>query len=169
MTAFRVLGAFCLFGSGCVLGWKMAGRLKRRLDSLEAMQCFLERLCVSICYVAPPMEEIVRELAADVSFPVVADCLARLEQGKPFPNAFADALRMNATALALTEEDVTLMLRTVERLGRTDAAGQASLLQLGVSELKPRIASAAEIVQRRGRLYRSLGVLGGLACVVLLL
>lgn len=169
MIVFRVLGAFCLLGSGCALGWKTSMRLKRRLDSLEDMRGFLERLHASISYAAPPMEEIVREMAEDGTFFIASECLLRLRHGAPFPEAFAQTLRRNETALSLTREDTALLIRSVERLGRTDAQGQVALLKLGMSELEPRIASAAENVQRKGKLYRSLGVLGGLAGVVLFL
>ena len=169
MNLLRMLGALCLFGCGCALGLWMSARLRRRLRSLEEMRGFFERMCASIGYAAPPMEEVVREIAEDGTLLAARDCLVRLRQGEPFPAAFAKAVQANAAALSLTSEDAALLVRAAERLGRTDAKGQAALLRLGIAELEPQIAAAAEDVRRRGKLYRSLGVLGGLAGVILLI
>ena len=169
VTVCRIAGAVCLFACGCLLGCWRAARLKRRVTSLEEMRGFFEKMCVSIEYAALPMEEIMRDAARSGGPVVFSDCLSRLEGGEPFPEAFAASLRQYAAELALTPEVAGILIRTAERLGRTDAKGQAALLRLGLCELEPGLASASEDARRRGKLFRSLGLLGGLLGVVLFL
>ena len=71
--------------------------------------------------------------------------------------------------MGLTAQDVAVVARAASRIGSTDIDGQLAWLSLVLTEIDGQLAAAAADEQKRGRLFRSLGLLGGAAMVILLL
>lgn len=160
-AALILIAALCA-GSG----FSMAQKLKNRLLLLEAFAHSLSRLQSEIAYAATPLIQAVQSLGA-------------LE---PFWNAFADALmKGESTAqswlraektipLTMVGEKVQLELRKfAQRLGKSTRAEEMTNFARAQELLIIEIASARSELSKKGRMYRGIGVLSGLALVIVLI
>lgn len=98
----------------------------------------------------------------------IQEVLHLTEQGTPFPTAWIQGVRAAKNHMALTEEDTALVLRFGEMIGSTDLDGQLDQIGLLEEQLRQAIQQAGEKCVSTGKLYRSLGVLSGIALVILL-
>lgn len=169
MLIWKLVGAGCMVCCGVCAGTLFSGRLKRRVRSLLELRGFFTGMRASMQYTAAPMEQLVWEAVTPDSPPWLSEALSSLRMGEPFPAAFGSAVERFACDSALTREDVRTVQRLVSRLGTTDANGENALLTLGLTELETRLAAAEQDAARRCRLFRSLGLLGGVLCAVLLM
>ena len=69
----------------------------------------------------------------------------------------------------LTTTDRELLFALGDRLGETDLDGQLSFLELTCEMLKKQQQEASENYRKKGRMYRSVGLLCGLAAGIMVL
>ena len=69
----------------------------------------------------------------------------------------------------LTPTDRELLFALGDRLGETDLEGQLSFLELTCEMLKKQQTEAAENYRKKGRMYRSVGILCGIAAGIMVL
>lgn len=144
----------------------MAQKLKSRLVLLEAFVHSLSRLQSEIAYTATPLMQAVQSLGA-------------LE---PFWSAFADALKKGESTaqswlraektipIAMLGEKVQQELRKfAQRLGKSTRAEEMTNFARVQELLKIEIASARNELLKKGRMYKGIGVLSGLALVIVLI
>lgn len=101
----------------------------------------------------------------DLPFP--SACLCLYEQGMVFPSAWEESLQTE-NLNALTMEDRQILADLGNVLGSTGLQGQIDQLNLLQSRLKSQWEMASQRYAINGKLYRSLGLLGGLLMVILL-
>ena len=101
----------------------------------------------------------------DLPFP--SACLCLYEQGMVFPAAWEESLQTE-NLNALTMEDRQILADLGNVLGSTGLQGQINQLNLLQSRLKSQWEMASQRYAINGKLYRSLGLLGGLLMVILL-
>lgn len=99
--------------------------------------------------------------------PFSSACLCLYEQGMVFPSAWEESLQTE-NLNALTMEDRQILADLGNVLGSTGLQGQIDQLNLLQSRLKSQREMASQRYAINGKLYRSLGLLGGLLIVILL-
>ncbi len=165
----KLIGAACIIAGGAALGRLLAGRLSTRASSLRSLRLFFQQMRAQIEYVAEPVDEIVASAARRSTAEWLSVCAAHMRAGLPFPEALTATLADCGRRMGLTAEDIAVVGRAASRIGSTDIDGQMSWLSLVLTEIDGLLAAASADEQKRGRLFRSLGLLGGAAMVILLL
>lgn len=83
--------------------------------------------------------------------------------------AWKAALQKPGNTGALAPEDIGILLAFGAALGTTDTQGQQSICALHCKMLEQNLTAARENQKRHGKLYTTLGVIAGLAVVILFL
>lgn len=159
--------ALILIAALCAgVGFSMAQKLKSRLLLLEAFAHSLSRLQSEIAYAATPLIQAVQGLGAIEPFwSAFADALLK---GESTPQSWLRAEK--AIPIALLGEKVPLELRKfAQRLGKSTRAEEMQNFARVQELLKIEIESARSELQKKGKMYKGIGVLSGLALVIVLI
>lgn len=153
------------------LGHYYSRRLYRRAEYLRQADRLLEAVRHRLTYAALPMGTLWRRLAAEGA---LADCslltqtAAALEES-PFADALSGAVKKAAAEGLLEKEGEALLTefaRSCGRVGLTQQAAHIAACQHGLQRLTK---EAREQADARGRVYRVLGLCGGVGVSLLLL
>lgn len=169
MDAAVRVGAACVMTAASAWGGKMlAGAQARRAEALRAALNGVKRLEVEMLERRMPLKE-----ALDACGDAFAAAARQMEGGAPPGEAWAataELLRARGKALDCLEEgDMTALKRLFEALGSGGLQAQRLVLNEAAEELERLWERARRKREEQGRLYASLGALGGLALALLLL
>lgn len=169
----RLLGAAMIVTASSSWGWRAAARLEARPQQLRALMSMLEMLETDISYGGVPLPVALRRIGRTLpepAGPLARDTAARLGGPRPVPVAEAWRLAVDGAAprSALQAADWTIMTDLGEVLGASDREDQVRHLRLAHARLGQAIAPAEEEARRLGRVWRSLGLFGGLGLVLAL-
>lgn len=169
MDAAMKMGAACVMTAASAWGGKLlAGAQQRRAEALYEAVCGVRRLSIEMLERRIPLKEAL--LAAGGLFSAAA---GEMEGGAPPGEAWTRAesalTERGAMLDSLEESDRTALRRLFEGLG----CGGLQAQRLVLSEAEEELARLHHQAQKRraeqGKLYASLGALGGLALALLLL
>lgn len=162
----RSFGLLLLLITAAMGGNAAAKSLEARVKRLRTLEWFCEAAGSELKYLLPTVKELLCSLAARADFQELVFLRTAAEESCAFPESWRHALETDKTLCADERE----ILRTVgSTLGSTELSAQLSALKLCCERLR-RLREAAESeVVRRGRLYRSMGILTGIFLVILLL
>jgi len=121
-------------------------------------------------YLQPPISQLVEGAASLERFSKLAflgRCRDRMHSGTPFPDSWR--LSVGEASRELGPELAEMLLPLGEVLGGADLDSQLASLLHVQSMLESRLVSARDHQQQHGKLYRSLGVLAGVALVIILM
>lgn len=169
----KLLGAVMVVVAFSVLGGVGAASLRERTITLRRAQAALEVLETEIGYLQTPLPSALTRVGKVTGGKVGCffSAAGRLlgESGFPADTSWREAFQELAATAPLTAEDSEILLALGNILGLSDRPDQSRHLRLARERLKAREAEALEDEARNSRLYRYLGVLAGLALVLLLL
>ena len=122
-------------------------------------------------YTAQPLPVLWRRLAeceTFAAFPPVRDTVKGLETAS-FSAAFSTALEAAEREGVLLAEGRRLLTEFAAGCGRTDLTGQQAHIEYYRTLLAAEEEQSRRVWQERGRVYRVLGVAGGMALMLLLI
>ena len=167
----RLLG-FCLIAAGCALaGESCCARLRIRALSLERCEALAQALGEELRYTMAPVEILMTSLGERQQFSPLGflrRCACLCTAGEAFPKAWKRAVTEEAERLALSREDLELLLPWGEFLGAADLESQLGQLKLAGLSLGRQREDARQRWRTLGKLYSTLGVLGGVFAVIVL-
>lgn len=165
----RLVGALLLAACPAIVGAMLSSNLsKRRTELLQSIE-LLERLKTEVGYSAREVNDILRSLSGEECFDkllFLPECARQLES-MPFPQAWRAAVKSSPQALSADDSEQILSVSRI--LGASDAEGQLGALELVEQNLKRNLEQAQQLCATRGKLYRSLGALSGVALAILIL
>lgn len=169
----RMLAVIAVFGGCALLGMRAAASLKHRQETLSAMLYGFHQLAMWMDYTAEPLTKLIRRCRRPASG-VFWDAFTKaLEDANHVPDAWNMAMEQARNEdrgfASLEEPELQAMAEFAEGLGnsdRTTQARNAALLQQRLAEI---LKEAQAIYGRKGRMYRSMGILSGIAAAILLL
>ncbi|MBR3630805.1 MAG: stage III sporulation protein AB [Oscillospiraceae bacterium] len=164
----RLLGIILVAGACTGIGFLATGRLRRETSAMEQLIVLLECAAAYIRCQSPELCDLLSLLAEDCggAFRFPAEVSRSLAPGVPPAGLWCEAVRKDPGVPAAAR-DILCSLGSV--LGTTDKAGQLAALALHRDRLLKAAGESRERCQRQGKLYRSLGLLGGTMAAVLLL
>lgn len=170
---FKLLGAGLTLAACTGIGFTLAREYTERPRQLRAIESALQMLETEIVYGATPLTEALDHIAAgcDPGVTVLFQQTAKeLRQagGCTAGEAWRQALDAFYQASAVKTADIAVLKRLGASLGLSDRRDQEKHLKLAREQLRQEIRLAEELALKNSRLYRYLGVLGGLALVLVL-
>lgn len=168
----KLLGLLFLFVDCVFLGWNQSHGLKKRLELLEELKRLLLLLSGEIRCGHATLPEAFFQVGKKARSPYGEFFIKVSEElngevRKPLQEVFERQLK-NLHSSGLWKEDLELLLDLGKALGYLDLTMQLSTLKLYEDMLDASIQKAAGEYGPKAKMYRYLGVLGGLFLVVLL-
>ena len=155
-----------LFGAATGI-WFSKG-LKERERFISSVILLIKELTVQIKYTNSEIGTMLKQAAQTETYRhllFVTACKDIAENGDFHP-LWNDGVKKQPY---LTSADRELLFSLGDKLGETDLDGQLSFLELTYEMLKKQQQEASENYRKKGRMYRSVGILCGLAAGIIVL
>lgn len=150
------------------MGFYFSRRLRLREEQLCEALLLIKELIVQIRYTNAKIGDILKNSAENAAYQnlyFVTDCFL-LKENEDFHEIWSEGVKKQ---IFLNQRDKELLLALGEHLGETDSEGQLSFLELTEAMLVEQREEAREERGAKGRMYRSVGLLCGLAAGILVL
>jgi stage III sporulation protein AB len=157
-----------------LIGFEAAKRYVMRTKELSALQGALSRLETEILHYSSRLSEAMIRIGNSIKggtgklFRQSGQFLAE-KRNMTVAEAWSSSLMQLKDELFLQEEDLEILKRFGEQLGSSDKEGQVKYLKLTQMQLYEEEKKAREAREKYERMYKSLGLLGGIALAVILL
>jgi len=167
----RPLGALMVVVSSTVWGWQVASRVEARPRELRALMHLLEVLETDIAYAAIPLPQALRRAERTIAEP--AATLARvaavgLAGPAPVAEVWQNAIQKASASSALSLADWAAVRELGDVLGASGRDDQIRHLRLAHARLGEAVGPAEAEARRLGRVWRALGLFGGLGVALAL-
>lgn len=168
----KFIGAVVLICATSFIGYSLAADCSKRPRALRELQSLLQMLKNEISYLSNLLSEAFNRIYegsnADTAI-LFKEAALNLEiAGVTADVAWEKALEDNYAKLSLNKEDKVILVTFGKMLGNSDLEGQLSNIELISSQLKLQELKAEEMRVKNEKMYRSLGVLSGLAIAIIL-
>ena len=155
---------------GSLLGWKLSHKLKNRASSLKAYKAFLDEISTKIRFQNTVVERLIEEAICSQNYPeldFLTEVNKQVQNEIPFEKAWNDSVS-NSNCDFLVE-DIEIVRRLANYLGKSDTVGQISTIDLQKSMIDKLIVTADEEVLKKGKMYRSVCTLAGAGIGIMLI
>ncbi len=169
----KMLGCAMVVAAGTGLGFNLAGRYSERPRQISQLIGCLTALGSYISYATLPLPEALDRAAGGLDTPV-GDFFRRVAalldgRGCRSPrDAVAEALAAGSPGLAIDRPEREVLLQLGTNLGTTGRAEQQKYLAMVLEQLRRSEQDALRLRDQNVKMYRYLGVCGGLAAAILL-
>lgn len=161
----KIFGALLIAASGLMLGCSLSRKLNNRRDFLAKFAVFLNTLATGLRYSGDDIFTLVSLSAGDFAQLQIAS----RERGLPFEQVWEKKLSAFARQFSLTKQDVTLLKEFGEKLGKTDLEGQLKHIELYRTLFAKQLSQAEEAIAKKARLYKTLGLFGGVSAALMMI
>lgn len=169
----KVVGGILVFAGGCGGGIWMAGRKKKRIEILRELERVLIFLYGEIEYAGTDIVEIFQRLAEKTDyFRLFFEEMKKEISGdheETLYNLWDRKAEQSPAARWMDKEDLALWKETGKHLGIVDRQTQLQTLKLLQKRLGRLLAEAETQYGSQARVYRLVGITGGIFTVILLL
>jgi stage III sporulation protein AB len=153
-----------------MIGALMTSNMSDRVRRLELSLSMLEEMANRLRYLRPTMLGLMTSISAQKRFSelkIAGLCHAGLLSGRPFSESWREALQKQRKILGDYGAEALLPLGEV--LGSTDLDSQLAAIACQRELLEHGIFSAREERAKKGSLFRTMGVLGGVGIAIVLI
>jgi len=171
---FKIIGSIIVILSCSFIGMILSRDCAKRPAQLRELQGSLHMLENQICYLCEVIIDAFEKISrvggtqTGIFFTRTIEIL-REEKTISAADAWELAVSQCIGRTSLNSEDREILLAFGKLLGNTDVEGQIRNIRLTLEQLKLQEQKAETSRKKNEGMYRSLGVLGGLAVVTLLL
>ena len=165
---FKIIGCICVWVCCGYIGFYFASKLKTRVRILTAQKIMLQKISTYLSYNKTPTKELIHALSVDKELEALTylkRCDELLTKGKDFPVAMNTSIDEMSE---LTKEDKPVLQSLSSILGSFDVNSQLSAIAMQQHLLESTLENARQSSKQKGRLYRSLGLLCGLALAIMM-
>lgn len=168
----KLIGAVVLIGATSFIGFSLAADCSKRPRALRELQSLMQMLENEIAYLSNLLSEAFDRIYEGnnsdtaILFREAANKLST--SGVTAAEAWEKATEENYAKLSLNKEDKAILQAFGRMLGNSDLEGQLNNIRLVTSQLKLQELKAEEMKRKNEKMYRSLGVLSGLAIAIVL-
>ena len=156
-----------------VLGWYIDRLQILRIQDLEGLRRMLYMLRGEVNYAMTPLpnaiEEIINKNHTRVNV-IFQELLKHIDEktGDNLATLWEKAITTQVSYTYLQEEDANILLSFGQSLGYLDKEMQKKNIEITLGYVESKIKQLNKDHEKNGRLYRSLGILGGcLLCILL--
>ncbi|MDP4093543.1 MAG: stage III sporulation protein SpoIIIAB [Bacillota bacterium] len=170
----KLLGGLIVISASCLMGYAFARDCARRPKELRLLQVLLQMLENEISFLSNLLTDSMDKISYGHNggvydiFRGAANNL-RKDEGHNAFEAWEMSVKNNIYKTGLNKEDEEILLSFGKMLGSSDVEGQLKNIKLTVNQLKVQEKKAEEARQKNEKMYKSLGFLGGLAVVIILI
>jgi stage III sporulation protein AB len=170
----KLTGSLMVIAASCFLGFFLSKDLSKRPSELRTLQGLLQMLENEMCFLsnllADSFDKIIKssDSIVTVFFKDTINYL-KTNEGLNASKAWELAVRSNINRTSLKKEDEEIIVSFGKLLGASDLEGQVKNIRLTLNQLKMQEQKAEESKKKNESMYKSLGILSGLAIVIILI
>ena len=166
----KIIGAILIVGAASVIGLSASAKLSAQHRVLSAFARVLNIMNSEICQLLTPLDELLSKLSGIAPAPLdtfFKDCLSAMEKSRdtPFGIIWAKTVA-RATYLNLRPAERQVVSELGAILGRYSADEQSRAIAHAVRTIEAAATAAEAECSRLGRLYGRLGIICGIAIVI---
>ncbi len=172
MLILKIAGAVLIIFSTAGLGFAMAKKYRERIKELRQLQIAFQMLSSEISYCATPLPFAFNRVGQKLNEPVsdiflnAAELLENSE-GRELGDMWRGAVNEIFPITFLNTKDKQILLSVSSFLGYSDQVHQEKQIKLILHQLKQSEEEAWGTLHSNERMWKYLGVLGGLMLVIL--
>lgn len=168
------IGSIMVIAASAFLGFYLSLDCGKRPGQLRVLQGLLQMLENEMCFLSSLLTdsfEKISQSSDSVVAKIFCDTVKVLNAGDGLnaSEAWKTAVRNNIKKTSLKKEDEEILVSFGKMLGASDLEGQVKNIRLTLNQLKMQEQKAEESKKKNESMYRSLGILGGLALVIILI
>lgn len=170
----KILGSFIVLAASSMMGFAMARDCARRPQQLRELQGILQMFENEITYLSNVLSEAFEKIclvSSSETTVFLKETIKNIKHG-PVNNtyeAWEKAVRENIRKTALNKEDEKTLISFGKMLGNSDLEGQIKNIRLTMNQLRMQEEKAEESRKKNESMFKNLGILGGLAVVIILM
>lgn len=158
-----------LFSMSILLGIKLAGRYRNRTKELKEIKNAIHLLEIKIRYTQESLPEIFNQIEEKIEDPIASIFRNAKKEMKNETAEKSWNMALQKSTTNLKQEDIKVLQGLGRLLGQTDLEGQISQIEVTLNFLEEQIQEATKEQQKNEKMYKSLGIITGLALVILLI
>lgn len=168
----KLLGLCAVVGMSTALGYSLGNDLKKRVEQLIECKRMFVMLQGEIKYAKTPLSEGFAKVANRVTKPFsgfLSYVSEELEErsGKSLIEIFTVGVDLHLKGSAFSKDDLDRLKDVGSHLGYLDMEMQIRTIDLYLEQLNDSINQAKEEYQNKSRVYRCLGLMGGLFLAII--
>ena len=170
----KVINSCVIVLLSTLIGLELSKGFVLRTKELSALQGALSRLETEIVHYASRLPEAMIRIGESIGggtgelFCLTGHSLREKRQFE-VGEAWSDSLEQLKEKLHLKPEELEILRRFGNQLGSSDKEGQVKFIKLTLMQLHEEELKARAIREKYEKMYRSLGLLGGIALAIILL
>lgn len=171
---FKIAGSIIVILSCTFLGFILSTDCRKRPQQLRELQSMLQMFENQISYLSDVISEAFGRISrvgsseTGIFFSRTIEILKQ-ERSASASQAWENAVKENIKKTSLNKEDEDVLLTFGKMLGSSDLEGQIKNIRFTLEQLRLQERKAEESRSKNENMYRSLGILGGIAVVIVLL
>ena len=146
--------------------------ISHRVKELEAVMSMLKYLSAEIRYLMAPIQDIIKNLSRKselLPLKFLEVCRTNIDNGEDFPTAWKKAIDDYRQVGQLKDDDLRLLYSLGEEIGTTDLTGQEGVCNMYSELIDIKLQEARCYESKYKEFYSALGILGGLAVIIILI
>lgn len=174
MILIKIIGAFLIILSTTLIGFYYGKSYSNRLNNLIYLEQCIKILETEIVYAAVPLPEALTNVyykgnkKISFIFEEIRNHLLKNKKGDVY-NSFFHVVNSIKDKINFKEEDVELMLSLGRMLGSSDREDQEKNFRLVLNQILILEKEAKLARDKNEKMFKNLGVLTGIAIVIILL
>lgn len=169
---FKIIGSCIVIIASSTLGFALARDCSRRPNELRLLQAMLQMLENEIAFMSNYLSVAFQNISESIKNPVseiFSNTVVNLkEYNMNASEAWTLAVEEMKSKISLNREDKEILISFGKMLGNSDSEGQIKNIRLTLNQLKLQEQKAEESKKKNETMYRTLGILGGIALVIIL-
>lgn len=169
MIFFKIILLISIVITSTILGILFSKKYSNREKELKEMKSALNMFATKIKFTYEPIPNVFLEIANKIQgnvgqiFARASNRMKEESAGDAWENAFIDVPNN------LSKEDVTILANLGRLLGQTDIEGQISEIEVVTQFLDTQLENAKQEKIKNEKMYRTLGIVGGLTIAIILI
>lgn len=151
------------------LGLALANTYKQRVKDLRNIRNALNILETKIKYTYKPLPQIFLEISDDFDGEISKIFKIAMEKMKEVSAGEAWSYAIENSNTSMNKDDLNIIKNLEKMLGKTNIEGQISEIKLNCEFIDTQIKKAEEEQRKNEKLYKNLGIIVGLAIVIILI
>lgn len=169
MLAIKILIYSFIFLSCSLIGILISKKYSNRVNELKEFKNALNTIKTKMRYTYEPIPEIFTEISENIdsNISIVFKCAAEKMDVCAAGEAWNLALKLDN--LNINDEDRNVLKNLSKLLGKTDLEGQLNQIEMTSDFLDNQIKKAENQKDKSEKMYRTLGMIIGMAIVIILI
>ena len=170
----KLIGGILVLSASALIGALLSEDIRRRPEELRELQGLLLIFENEMSYLSRPLPDVFQNICSAGRTPVTGffrKTLGYLRscQGISASEAWEGAIDAVFPQTGLNGEDKAILMTFGKMLGSADTEGHLKNIRLTAARLGIQEKKAVEIRDKNEKIYKTLGILGGIAIVIILL